>query len=112
MEPTADNLAAAYTEDASSRALYEALSVANGYDNNHLSPDRPLDLRQMLNALQAVRVGDFSVRLAADQDGISGKIADAFNEIVAANQRMAQQLEYVGQVVRREGRRPQRVTFP
>ncbi|HZK92467.1 MAG TPA: HAMP domain-containing protein [Stellaceae bacterium] len=65
----------------------------------------------MLKALQAVRVGDFSVRLPADQAGISGKIADAFNEIVAANERMAQQLEYVGQVVGREGKRRQRVKF-
>ena len=58
-----------------------------------------------------LRLGDFSVRLPADQEGISGKIADTFNEIVAANQRMAEQLEYVGQVVGREGRRRQRVKF-
>src|SRR6202007_1042732 len=31
------------------------------------------------------------------------KIADTFNEIVANNQRMAQQLEHVGQLVGREG---------
>src|SRR5262249_56602203 len=37
------------------------------------------------------------------------KIADAFNDIVATNQRMAQQLERVGQVVGREGRTRQRV---
>jgi len=65
----------------------------------------------MLKALQAVRIGDFSVRLPADRAGISGKIADIFNEIVAANERMAQQLEYVGQVVGREGKRRQRVKF-
>ena len=40
-----------------------------------------------------------------------GKIADTFNEIVAANQRMAQQLERVGQVVGREGKTRQRVKF-
>jgi len=43
--------------------------------------------------------------------GIEGKIADTFNEIVAANQRMAQQLERVGQVVGREGKTRQRVKF-
>ncbi len=43
--------------------------------------------------------------------GIAGKIADTFNEIVAANQRMAQQLERVGQVVGREGKTRQRVKF-
>ena len=58
-----------------------------------------------------MRVGDFSVRLPGDQVGIEGKIADTFNEIVAANQRMAQQLERVGQVVGKEGKTQQRVRF-
>ena len=49
--------------------------------------------------------------MAGDQLGIDGKIADTFNEIVAANQRMAQQLERVGQVVGREGKTRQRVKF-
>ena len=59
----------------------------------------------LLHALQAMRVGDFSVRMAGDQDGMLGKIADAFNEIAAANQRIAQQLERVGEVVGRENGR-------
>ena len=66
---------------------------------------------ELLEALQAMRVGDFSVRLPGDQTGLAGKIADAFNEIVAANERMAQQLEHVGQVVGREGKTRQRVKF-
>ena len=49
----------------------------------------PFDLNNLLYALQAMKVGDFSVRMAGDQLGIEGKIADAFNEIVAANERMA-----------------------
>ncbi len=80
-------------------------------------PDRPIDggaspeLYDLLNALQSMRVGDFSVRMAGGQIGLLGKIADTFNEIVAANQRMAQQLERVGQVVGREGKTRQRVKF-
>src|SRR6266540_7162306 len=65
----------------------------------------------LLHALQAMRAGDFSVRMTGDHIGIEGKIADTFNEIVAANQRMAQQLEHVGQVVGREGKTRQRVKF-
>jgi HAMP domain-containing protein/CheY-like chemotaxis protein/signal transduction histidine kinase len=65
----------------------------------------------LLQALQAMRSGDFSVRMTGDHLGIEGKIADTFNEIVAANQRMAQQLERVGQVVGREGKTRQRVKF-
>src|SRR5581483_381385 len=69
----------------------------------------PFDLNNLLYALQAMKVGDFSVRIAGDQLGIEGKIADAFNEIVAANERMAKQLETVGQVVGRDGKTRQRV---
>jgi HAMP domain-containing protein/CheY-like chemotaxis protein len=58
-----------------------------------------------------MRSGDFSARMTGDHLGIDGKIADTFNEIIAANQRMAQQLEHVGQVVGREGKTRQRVKF-
>jgi len=69
------------------------------------------ELQDLLNALQAMRVGDFSVRMPGNQVGLLGKVADNFNEIVAANERMAQQLERVGHVVGREGKTRQRVKF-
>src|SRR5215472_4388702 len=68
-------------------------------------------LAELLHALQAMRVGDFSVRMAGERVGIIGKIADTFNEIVATNQRMATQIDRVGQVVGREGKTRQRVRF-
>jgi HAMP domain-containing protein/CheY-like chemotaxis protein/signal transduction histidine kinase len=67
------------------------------------------EMHELLHALQAVRVGDFSVRMSGDKVGIAGKIADTFNEIVAANERMAQQLERVGETVGRQGKTRQRV---
>jgi len=79
---------------------------SNGSDDGTAS-----DLHDLLQALQAVRVGDFSVRLPGDRTGLIGKVADTFNDIVAANQRMAQQLERVGQVVGRDGKTRQRVKF-
>ena len=75
------------------------------------SGGRKHNLAALLAAMQAMRSGDFSVRLAGDQTGLAGKIADTFNEIVAANERMAQQLEQVGQVVGREGKTRTRVRF-
>jgi len=81
---------------------------------HHLNGDANVDvgsLTELLHALQAMKVGDFSVRMAGDRIGIIGKIADTFNDIVATNQRMAKQLERVGQVVGREGRTRQRVRF-
>ena len=50
------------------------------------------DLHELLTAMRAMRAGDFSVRMTRAQAGELGKIADTFNEIVAANQRMAQEL--------------------
>src|SRR5262245_40431375 len=68
-------------------------------------------LQSLLSALQSIRNGDFSVRMPGDSVGIAGKIADTLNEIVAANQQMAQQLELVGQVVGREGKTRKRVAM-
>ena len=69
------------------------------------------DLDGLLIALQAMRAGDFSVRLPGNRTELAGKIADTFNDIVSANQRMAQQLELVGQAVGREGKTRTRVRF-
>ncbi len=82
----------------------------NGHANGaaHVSED---DLHELLHAMQAMRLGDFSVRLPDDHTGLTGKIADVFNEIVAANERMAHQLEQVGQIVGREGKTRRRVKF-
>ncbi len=65
-----------------------------------------LDRRLLLLALQSVRSGDFSVRLPHDWSGIDGKIADTFNEIVQANQKIDHELKRVGQVVGKEGQDP------
>ncbi len=52
------------------------------------SPDRRLngsssaELHDLLSALQAMRVGDFSVRMPGNEVGLLGKIADTFNEIL------------------------------
>ncbi|HKQ30156.1 MAG TPA: HAMP domain-containing protein, partial [Burkholderiales bacterium] len=65
--------------------------------------------RELLHALQAMRDGDFSVRLPGDWTGLSGKIADTFNDIVSANARLADELERVGQSVGRQGKTRHRV---
>src|SRR5579862_2619372 len=65
----------------------------------------------ILAGLQTMRDGDFSVRLPGSWTGLAGKVADTFNEIVAANQQMAQELRRVGQVVGKEGRTRERTRF-
>ncbi|HET6463074.1 MAG TPA: HAMP domain-containing protein, partial [Candidatus Krumholzibacteria bacterium] len=70
------------------------------------------ELRELLRVFLAVRDGDFSVRLPEHWSGLYGKIADAVNDVVGANQAMADQLEEVGQAVGKEGKTKQRVRFP
>ena len=74
-------------------------------------PGTPVELQGLLQALRAMRAGDFSVRMAGEDEGLLGKIADTFNDIVAANQRMAEQIERVGELVGREGQTRHRVKF-
>ena len=69
------------------------------------------DLGVILACLQTMRAGDFSVRLPGSWTGLAGKIADTFNDIVAANQQMAQELNRVGQVVGKEGKTRERTRF-
>jgi HAMP domain-containing protein len=84
---------------------------SNRPDQDPADSTAPIELQNLLQALRAMRAGDFSVRMAGEQDGLIGKIADTFNDIVASNERMAQQLESVGQVVGREGKTRHRVKF-
>src|SRR5471030_2261597 len=94
-----------------------AASVANGsgvgatapVHRNGIPPNP--ELYDLLHAMEAMRAGDFSVRLSSEPDGTLGKINVLFNEIVAANQNMAQQLERIGKSVGEQGRTRQRVKF-
>jgi HAMP domain-containing protein/CheY-like chemotaxis protein/signal transduction histidine kinase len=69
------------------------------------------DLGMILASLHAVRDGNFSVRLPGSWTGLPGKIADAFNEIVSANQQMARELTRIGQTVGKEGKTRERARF-
>jgi len=79
-------------------------------NGSHPADEPKVDLKKLLRALQAVREGDFSVRLPSDQTGLPGKVADTFNEIVISNQRVARELERAGQVVGKEGKTRHRVS--
>ena len=95
---------------ATSEATTEAsLSKQNGKSkNNH---QESVDLTVILTSLQSMRDGDFAVRLPGTWVGLAGKIADTFNEIVAANQHMAQEFKRVGHVVGKQGKTRERTRF-
>jgi HAMP domain-containing protein/CheY-like chemotaxis protein/signal transduction histidine kinase len=83
----------------------------NGRSTRPTPATEPYAPPALFNALQALKSGDFSVRMNSADAGLEGKIADIFNEIAAANQQMADQLRRVGQSVGREGKTRQRVKF-
>jgi len=70
-----------------------------------------VDSKQLLSALGAFCRGDFSVRLPEDWTGIGGKIADAFNEVIATNGKIARELDRISRIVGKEGRITQRATI-
>ncbi|MFC4638349.1 response regulator [Deinococcus hohokamensis] len=65
--------------------------------------------QHILAALNAFRRGDFTVRLPLNWEGVPGKIADTFNELLDESQRIAQDITRVGVVVGKEGNTKQRV---
>src|SRR6185437_1148637 len=70
--------------------------------DGHRRVDRTLD--DMLAALSAVREGDFTVRLPADEpDGQAAEIARVFNDVVSRNDRLAGELARLARVIAREG---------
>ena len=89
---------------------HESPRTARGSNGRQASRDTTLDQRKLLRALQAVRDGDFSVRLPSDHTGLAGKIADTFNEIVTSNQRLALELERAGQIVGKDGQTRHRMS--
>jgi len=89
------------------------IAASHGSNGNSIAVAEPAsaDLSVVLAALQTMRDGDFSVRLPGSWTGLAGKIADTFNDIVAANQQMSNELKRVGQVVGKEGRTRERTKF-
>src|SRR5262245_8414492 len=68
--------------------------------------------KQLLRAMLAFKKGDFAARLPVDLTGLDGKIADAFNDIVAVSERRARETARVSLAVGKEGRLRQRMSVP
>src|SRR5438874_12137343 len=66
--------------------------------------------KRLLAAMLAFRDGDFSVRLPSDWPGIEGRIAEAFNQTLAHEDRIAGEITRLSQVVGKEGRLKQRLS--
>src|SRR5436190_23902706 len=87
--------------------------TTTGNGNGHLGDSEAaaasqLDIRNLLRVLTAVKKGDFTVRMPEDRTGTAGKVADALNDIIELNERMATEFARIGTAVGKEGRINQR----
>ena len=64
--------------------------------------------RALLKALTDLKKGNTKAQLPPDWAGVFGKVADAFNDVVAENVRMAQELSRLSRVVGKEGKLKER----
>jgi signal transduction histidine kinase/CheY-like chemotaxis protein/HAMP domain-containing protein len=69
------------------------------------------ELAALLAALTALRNGDASVRLPYTWQGVAGKVADVFNEVVEQNADLATELARLRRVVGKEGQLKQRAAL-
>src|SRR5277367_2923882 len=69
------------------------------------------EMTSLLNALLALKKGKPGVRLPAEWTGVAGKVADAFNDVVELNERMAGELARLSRVVGKEGKLSQRASY-
>ncbi|TDC64912.1 response regulator [Micromonospora sp. KC207] len=72
------------------------------------APDPSALLRELTAALRRVRGGDLKVRLPRRAGG-AGEVADAFNDVVALQERQHLDLRRISRVVGRDGRLTQRL---
>src|SRR5580765_8880406 len=68
--------------------------------------------KELLDALLALRDGKFAVRLPSDLTGLSGKIADAFNDIATVSDRRVGETARVSRAVGKEGKLKKRMNVP
>src|SRR6185437_11099359 len=69
------------------------------------------EVATILHALTALKRGDASVRLPAEWHGVLGRVADAFNDVVERNERMAQELSRLSIVVGKQGKLARRANL-
>ncbi len=103
------------SEAGTGAPMHSKARVARGHARNgqgHLPVDDDAFHRELLAGLHALRDGDFAARLSADARGIKGRIADAFNDVIAVAQRRVAETERICRVVGREGRLKQRMRVP
>src|SRR5439155_11734668 len=69
------------------------------------------ELNALLAGLVALKKGRRGARLPLDWTGVAGKVADAFNDVVEQNEKIAEQLGRLSRTVGKEGKLSQRLSL-
>jgi len=69
------------------------------------------ELAMLLETVQSVKRGNFTVRFPVSNTGLIGKIGAALNDIIEMNENFADELVRVSQIVGQEGRMTERVSI-
>ncbi|MDJ1485740.1 HAMP domain-containing protein [Cytophagaceae bacterium YF14B1] len=84
----------------------------NGHAKPFGSSDDELDAKALLRVLAEVKNGNFSVRMPVDQLGLSGKICDTLNDIIALNESLVLELTTARSIIGKQGKLNHRVELP
>jgi hypothetical protein len=85
------------------------MSTAQATEKNSRSKDKESSI--LLRTLIAFKNGNFAVRMPVDRTAMAGKIADALNDVIELNQRMASELDRISQSVGKAGKIAQRASL-
>src|SRR5882672_7985282 len=95
-----------------SNAEAETVVQRAKYQGNGSRPNDQQQAQLILEAMLALRDGDLAQRLPASWGGVFGKIATAYNEVAALNDRRVRENQRVCQAVGKEGKLKQRMRVP
>src|SRR6185295_2522825 len=88
-----------------------AMTTGIGIDKASELTPKDFD-RLLLRTLTSMKKGDFKVRMPVEFTGTQGKVADTLNDILEQNERMAEEIERISNVVGKEGKLNSRMTTP
>jgi HAMP domain-containing protein/signal transduction histidine kinase/ActR/RegA family two-component response regulator len=77
----------------------------------HVQANPREQMRYLLQVVRAVRLGDFSVRMPVDQEGIISDIGEVLNDIIELNEELAGEIVRVRKIVGLEGKMTERVSL-
>lgn len=77
---------------------------SNGHGDSHY--------KDLLEVLREVKNGNFAVRLPSDEIGMTGKVFDTLNDVIAMNEKMMEEFTKARNTIGKEGKLTQRITLP